>query len=68
MTIPAPRSCATCVFWSPRGERGGQASGRCRGYLQGLLAGHDPRQPTWTQADFVCGQWCERTHPIQAAE
>jgi hypothetical protein len=59
------RSCATCVFWSPRGERGGQSSGRCRG---GALIGADPRDINWTQADFVCGQWCGRVQPTQAAE
>jgi hypothetical protein len=37
-----------------------------------MLAGGDPRQINWTQAEFVCGQWCGRMPsgqaPIQAAE
>lgn len=62
------RACATCVFWSPRGERGGQSSGRCRG--QALVA-DDPRQVLWTQAEFACAHWCPRpaaVNPVQAAE
>lgn len=59
------RSCANCVFWAPRGERGGQSSGRCRAQS---LAGADRHQGFWTQSGFVCGQWCALECPPAAAE